>query len=123
MTQEKVLVVENNLAVMILIKTILEDNYEVCTATGYREFISAIEAEKPDAVITDLGLDNGSGIDVYTWLQEKNYEIPVVLMSGERNSLQDIQRSNRYNFVAYLQKPFDYNGLLYVVELAISKAR
>jgi DNA-binding response OmpR family regulator len=56
-----------------------------------------------DAVLTDLGLPDGSGIDVG---RELSKNLPVVALSGYGRE-QDRQRSAEAGFVAHLVKPAD----------------
>jgi CheY-like chemotaxis protein len=56
-----------------------------------------------DAVLTDLGLPDGSGIEVGRALSDR---LPVIALSGYGRD-QDRQRSSAAGFAAHLVKPAD----------------
>jgi len=56
--------------------------FETVTAAGLAEARAALEARPFDAVVSDLRLKDGSGIDLLTWMKERDLDIPVVIMTA-----------------------------------------
>ena len=71
-------------------------------ATG-AEGLRTAGAGRFDAVLTDLGLPDGSGIDVGRALSR---QVPVLALSGYGRE-QDRRRSREAGFAAHLVKPAD----------------
>ena len=71
-------------------------------ATG-AEALRTAGAGRFDAVLTDLGLPDGSGIDVGRALSR---QVPVLALSGYGRE-QDRRRSREAGFAAHLVKPAD----------------
>ena len=118
--KNKVLIVDDNESVLIIIKTLLEDAYDVCTASGYQDFINIFRKENPDVVVVDLKLGDGRGTDARNWLQQNGFEVPVILITGD---LGDLPGKEWHGFVNYFQKPLKYERLLEAIELAILRSR
>jgi DNA-binding response OmpR family regulator len=67
------------------------------------EALQTAHAQRFDAVLTDLGLPDGSGIEVGRALSGR---LPVMALSGYGRE-QDRQRSAEAGFIAHLVKPAD----------------
>jgi DNA-binding response OmpR family regulator len=60
-----VLIVEDNALVVGALRLLLEESgFRVSAALGVHEALQAIRADTPDAMLLDLSLKDGSGLDV-----------------------------------------------------------
>ena len=77
-----------------------------------------LEAFEPDVVVVDLGLPIATGFDLLEELRsaERTVHTPVIAISGSERGLQQA-RSNP-EFFAILQKPFDPQSLVRMVDRA-----
>ena len=113
---KKILIVDDDSAVVSLIKTRLEANhYEVVTATDGEDGLKKLKLYKPDLIISDIMMPK---MDGYSFVLEIKKiadfrNIPIIILTV-KNTMQDI-------FIVegakeYITKPFDDAVLLKKVE-------
>ena len=79
----KVLIVDDN-------RTIRSTLAEVVTTWGYRTFEAAslaetlalVDRERPDAVLLDVKLPDGSGISILAELKKRSPELVIIVITG-----------------------------------------
>lgn len=102
--RKRVLLVEDNEDAAIALSMCLEEYGYVVEHVGTcADALRAARQGRFDAVLTDLGLPDGSGIDVGRALAK---DMPVLALSGYGRE-QDLQRSAAAGFAAHLVKPAD----------------
>lgn len=65
------------------------------------------EDERPDLVLLDVFLPDGSGIDLLKWIRKQELEIDVILITADKRGL-TVDETRRYGIIDYLVKPFRY---------------
>lgn len=115
---EKILVVDDEMDIRNLAKTILEaEGYTVLLAANGLEALQKAEHELPDLILLDVVLPAKSGWDVCKTLkaQAKTKHIPVIIFTVLSQPLGD-EVSRKYaeesGCDGYLAKPFTRQGLL-----------
>jgi two-component system, OmpR family, KDP operon response regulator KdpE len=111
MSEGKVLVVDDEPQILRALQTNLRGaGYEVATAGSAQEALSAAAMRPPDAVILDLVLPDGSGVDVArelrTWSAAPILVLSVVGDEAEKVAALDAGADD------YVQKPFGIDELL-----------
>jgi len=108
MATKRVLIVEDDPKIRLLLQRFLEDEYEVLTAGNGREAVEVAKAMKPGIILLDIGLPNLDGMNALRLLKmdPTTAGIPVVIESamGGSTSLLDAQALGA---VDYLIKPYD----------------
>jgi len=100
----RMLLVEDNEDAAIAMQMSLEYmGYEVVHAPTLREAVALGTQQAFDVVVTDLGLPDGSGLDLGPVLSPR---APLIALSGF-GSAEDVARSISAGFVAHLVKPTD----------------
>ncbi len=101
---KRVLLVEDNEDAGVALAMCLEEyGYQVQHVTTCADALRSARTDRFDAVLTDLGLPDGSGIDVGRALSA---QLPVLALSGYGRE-QDRARSAQAGFAAHLVKPAD----------------
>ena len=101
-----------------LIKEYLEkDGYSVSVAGGLSEVESQLAAHIFDAVLTDLRIPDGDGMDVLGRVHEKDRQIPVIIMTGYATVRSAVQ-AMKIGAYDYIQKPFEPEELMLIVKRA-----
>lgn len=102
--RKRILLVEDNEDAAVALSMCLEEyGYVVQHVATCAEALRTAPGGGFDAVLTDLGLPDGSGIDVGRALSK---QLPVIALSGYGRE-QDRARSAAAGFVAHLVKPAD----------------
>lgn len=91
----------------VLARFLTRAGHQVTTASSLAESFAAAEKESFDAVISDLGLPDGTGIELMAQLRER-HGLRGIALSGYGMD-EDVNRSLAAGFVAHLTKPVDIN--------------
>ena len=120
-----VLVVDDEADIRELVSGVLEDEgYEVRTAADSTQTLDAIEDRRPSMVLLDVWLQ-GSRLDGLQLLQEikrRDSTIPVLMISGHGN-LDTAVAAVREGAVDFIEKPFEAERLIYLVDRATETDR
>ncbi|KAB1442096.1 response regulator [Pseudodesulfovibrio senegalensis] len=121
MTQQKILVVDDEKHIRMLYREELEaDGYEVATSDGEEDILEVIGRENPTIVILDIKLGvNRSGLDLLQEIRAKDPVIPVIL-STAYDSFQHDLKSIAADY--YVVKSVDLSELKDKVRMALNKA-
>jgi DNA-binding NtrC family response regulator len=83
MTKEKILIVDDDQAIRwTLAQALNEWGYRPIEAGSVAEAISAFDAEAPSAVLLDIDLPDGSGLDVLNEIKSRQPEAVVIMITG-----------------------------------------
>ncbi len=105
-----VLLVEDHLdSARILSRTMQRNGYRVLTAATMAEALEIFAQNKVHVVISDIGLPDGSGLDLIRLLRRKR-QIPGIALSGYGME-EDIARSRAAGFQEHLTKPVNWPQL------------
>ncbi|GHV55237.1 DNA-binding response regulator [Synergistales bacterium] len=96
--------------------------YTVLSAETLKEAREQFSAHAPDAIILDIMLPDGLGLDLLKELREKGDDTPVLLLTawGRSRNIADGLRAGAND---YLPKPFDYDVLLARLEAMFRNVR
>lgn len=110
-TQPKILVVDDDVQIRRALRNALSARgYEVSLASSREEALETAAVELPSLVILDLGLPDGSGIDVCKELRVWS-KVPIMVLSV-LDRPQDKVAALDIGADDYLTKPFDTSELL-----------
>ncbi len=114
----KLLVVEDDNSVRTTITTFLElEGYAVDAASSTREAIERLSRDTYPIVISDIYLDERTGIDVLRTARERNPSCAVILMTA-RGSMETVMAATQQGAFDYIAKPFELDDLLATVKRA-----
>lgn len=102
----RLLLVEDHDDTARVITRLLRDTgYRVTVAQGVQQAIAAAEQETFDLVVSDLGLPDGTGIDLMAALRAK-YGLEGIALTGYGMD-EDLARTRAAGFAAHVTKPVD----------------
>jgi len=111
-THPRVLVVEDNPAIRKSLAIYLErQGFDVVAVAEYARALELVEGEIFDALIADLDLPGGTGLDLLQTARALRPRILSILMTGYGCSAIRKQ-AQQLELAAYLEKPFDPGDLL-----------
>ena len=106
----RLLIVEDHEATRVVLTRLLTRiGHVVVTVGTIHEALSAFAAERFDAVISDLGLPDGSGLDLMREIQRQR-PVPAIALSGYGME-NDLRQTKEAGFFAHLVKPVSIDQL------------
>src|SRR6516225_1484791 len=114
----KLLIVEDDSSVRTTMATCLElEGYEVEAVASTREALDTLEKHSFPIVISDIYLDERTGIDVLKSARRQNPGCAVILMTG-RGSMETVMAATEGGAFDYLAKPFEMATLIDTIKRA-----
>ncbi len=115
---QKLLVVEDDNSVRATIVTFLElEGYDVEAVSSTREAIARLSEDAFPIVISDIYLDERTGLDVLRSARQANPDCAVILMTG-RGSMETVMAATQGGAFDYIAKPFELDTMLNTVKRA-----
>jgi two-component system, cell cycle response regulator DivK len=103
---QKILIVEDNVDLLHLLKEVLSRDYEVVTARRGEDAVTLAAVHRPDLVILDLQLPAMDGIEAGRWIKKQIAPAPAILVLtalAEEGDSQAVLRSGCCD--AFMAKP------------------
>jgi two-component system, OmpR family, KDP operon response regulator KdpE len=111
MSKLRVLVVDDEAAILRFLKPALEaNNYALTSTDTVADAIKRIAAETPDIVVLDLGLPDGDGKDVIRSVRPWS-DVPIVVLSAREREAEKIEALD-LGADDFVNKPFGIGELL-----------
>lgn len=123
MAQHTILAVDDEMDVLLIVKTALEsEGYKVITASNGFEALAAAEDAKPDLIVLDIMMPEMNGFEVLDNLRKKDSTvgIPVIMLTGVSEMIKKKEALDK-GITYYINKPFDYQQLISKVKMAIEE--
>ncbi len=115
---QRLLVVEDDNSVRTTITTFLElEGYAVEAVSSTREAIARLNRDSYPIVISDIYLDERTGIDVLRTAREQDPHCAVILMTA-RGSMETVMAATQHGAFDYIAKPFELNDMLSTIRRA-----
>lgn len=103
-----ILLVDDHADTSRALKRLLERmGYQVQTADSVSSALQATECNPIDILISDIGLPDGSGLDLMREILQRHDEIKGVALSGFGME-EDIRKSKEAGFLEHITKPVDF---------------
>jgi CheY-like chemotaxis protein len=121
MSKVKILLAEDDVTMVSLLKTLLKmEGFEVVALKSDADVPAAVRHEKPDVLLLDVHLSQQSGLDILDNLRSSDdtNHVPVVMSSGA--SLKD--ECLRRGADGFLLKPYMPDDLITVLKKTIRPA-
>ncbi|MDC8784222.1 sigma-54-dependent transcriptional regulator [Roseateles koreensis] len=100
--------------------TLLREGYELDTAGTVADALARLQARSYSAVITDMRLPDGSGLDILQWLEQqaRREKTLVITAYGSAENAVEALKAGAYD---YLTKPVDLRQFRQVVASALGR--
>jgi DNA-binding NtrC family response regulator len=117
---EPILLVEDDASVRNTIVTFLElEGFKVDAVSNTRDALTRLTEGGYALVISDVYIDDRTGLDVLMAAKKQDANCPVILMSA-RGSMETVMAATRNGAFDYLAKPFELDTLLEAVRRALN---
>ncbi|MDM7914963.1 MAG: response regulator [Candidatus Eisenbacteria bacterium] len=111
----KILLVEDHEDTVWAMERLLGlQGHEVQTASSVAAGVEIAHRERFDLLISDLGLPDGSGLDLMARIRDLGIRLPAIALSGHGQE-QDVDASLLAGFLTHLTKPVEPSRLLQTI--------
>jgi EAL domain-containing protein (putative c-di-GMP-specific phosphodiesterase class I) len=100
----KILLVDDEPAILELFETVLSVDYETETAVNGAEAIEKIRSHPFDVIVSDVSMPGMDGVELLRLIREQDLDVPVILVTGSPSVDSAIQ-AVEYGALLYLTKP------------------
>lgn len=111
---------------VMLAKMLRNHQHNVLVASDGAEALKVCESQQFDLIVTDILMPNIDGIDLIVHLSEKNSRVPIIAISGGRNTIMaefGLQSAQALGVFTTLKKPFTDEQLIKLVNVALNTSR
>lgn len=117
-----VLLVEDDPSIALVITAALEaEGFNVTCCDSIAERNRLLASESFDALVTDVMLTDGDGIETIGAVRAAAPQLPIIILSAQ-NTLDTAVRASDTGAFEYFPKPFDINELARTVRQAVGNA-
>ncbi|MDL2171313.1 MULTISPECIES: nitrogen assimilation response regulator NtrX [Asaia] len=123
--EHEILIVDDEPDIRLLIEGLLRDEgYETRVAANSDQALAAFRARRPSLVILDIWLQGSrlDGIDLLKTIKAEESGLPVVMISGH-GTIETAVSSLQHGAYDFIEKPFQADRLIVVVQRALEAAR
>jgi len=119
-SKKHILVVDDDKDILRMLKSALEDKYDVTTVSSGKMAEKYLETKISDLILLDYRMPGESGADVLTKIREDGRlaNIPVVFLTGVTDS-DKVQQVLSMNLQGYLLKPINMDRLFLLIRSLI----
>jgi|GEM_PF-231461 len=118
----RVLLVEDDPALIEVTQRTLRGSFDTVVATTLADGRAALADGAWDAIVLDIGLPDGSGLELLRELRGRLAEVPVVMMTGNLTG-DAAATAVRARIAEYLQKPFKPHQLAETLRAVVEAGR
>ncbi len=121
--KKKILVVDDERTIRMLLENYLGQTYEVATKSDGLDALNWLNAGNiPDLIIADINMPNMDGFEFVENIRASGYfkDIPVIMLSASESSTEKV-RFLRLGANDYMVKPFNPEELLVRMDLLLSR--
>ncbi|MBC8756476.1 response regulator transcription factor [Kordia sp. YSTF-M3] len=121
MDKINILIFEDNLEEIEILKQALSDNYNICgIATNYDDGVKTFNENLPDIAILDIFIDQArDGIRFADYINH-HHPIPILFLTNSKDKISFIAAKKQKPY-SYLLKPVNPFEIRFAIELAIEK--
>jgi len=114
----KVLIVDDEKDLRLLLKSVLEDDYAVTEVHNGAALLKSFSQDAPDVILLDLKLPDANGLTLLPQIKKNWPDTEVIVLTGQATFEAAVQatKSGAYHFI---NKPFDTQTLLVTIDRAI----
>jgi len=121
MSAAKILVIDDEKSIREFLTILLQqEDYEVATAASVGEGIEQLTDSRPDLVMCDLKLPDGTGLEVLQHARAHHIETPFIIITAHTTP-QHALEALRAGAAEYLSKPFNVDDLKAILTKLLSQ--
>ena len=116
---KRVLLVDDQAAIRRLISEVLEEDFNIMSASDGEDAVDAVKEFKPDIILLDIGLPGISGIDLIPIFKKVCPKSKILMLTGSISN-STINQAKSLGVSGFIEKPFDIleikNEIMYILQ-------
>lgn len=124
MNRPRILIVDDDPGMLRATERVLSGQYDTASYRSSREALARAPEFAPDIALLDVRMPELSGFELREALHETCHDVDVIFMTGSLNEIDaTLVRAIRARAFFFIQKPFDREVLLTLVERCVELRR
>jgi len=119
---EKLLIVDDEISILNLCRTILGDTYEVQTRSDPKEALKALAEDAYDVMITDLKMPQMDGAELMRRAKTVSPDTEIIVFTGQA-TVETANRNHEDRAYDYVLKPFNIQHLMLTVQQCVTQSK
>ena len=120
---KKILVVDDDSSMVRLISQVLSSKgYEVLESNNGQDALRLLYSQKPDLVLLDVVMPVMDGWQTCSRIRDISAAIPIIMLTGQRKTEEDVAQGLDYGADEYLIKPVGNKELAARVQAMLRRA-
>ncbi len=121
---ERILVIDDELDMLMLLRMIIEDNtdYEVETTNNPSEALKMVMKNDYDLVISDLKMPGMDGLELFDEVKGMKPDLPLIIITAY-GSLETADEAMKMGVADFITKPFRKDSILFTINRVLELAR
>lgn len=115
----KILIVDDEVEILKILKKTLEDDYEIITASKAKDALSKLDSVQ--VILSDQRMPEMTGSEFLKKVRETHPDIVRIIMTGYSDMNALIESVNQGEIFRYMSKPWDMETLFAIVRTAVAK--
>jgi PleD family two-component response regulator len=108
----RIAIVDDDFVIREMVKAVLSDTgFEITEFENGTQFTAGIDERPFDLVFLDLMMPEMDGFQVMAWLQQKEYEMPIIVLSA-LSQRETVVKALQFGVTSYLTKPLQPQAVL-----------
>jgi len=122
MDKQRLLIADDEEAILELLKRGLSKDYEIITASTGGECLEKFDNEVFDASLIDVVLPDMDGLEILTRIKKTQPELPVIIMTGHA-TIEMAVKAMKLGAYYFVKKPFSFEEITGILERAIENLK
>ena len=116
-----ILVVDDEVEMRIALSATLKRcNFAVDLSHNAIDAVNKIKKSRYSLVLTDMTMPKKSGVELLKEIKQIAPDLPVIIMTAH-GTIETAVESMKYGAFDYIQKPFDFDTVIFIIERALSQ--
>ncbi len=121
---ERILVIDDELDMLMLLRMIIEDNtdYEVDTTNNPSEALKMVMENDYDLVVSDLKMPGMDGLELFDEVKGMKPDLPLIIITAY-GSLETADEAMKMGVADFITKPFRKDSIVFTINRVLELAR
>ena len=120
MNNQKILVIDDEEPITMVVKASLEDKYDVATTNSALSAFKFMSKNKVDLVLLDIKMPRINGIEALKEIKKIHPKTDVIMLTGFASE-DHIQKAKELGAYGFITKPFDVRELRSYIDRVLSR--